>query len=154
MVLSKNLMSNYQHILIACDYSAQSLQVALKAKALAEQQQAKLSLLHVLDNIAMPDTAYGTVIALNKSSDNPHLEQEKARLIEFAQQLKINQTNCWLIWGIPKQEIVQLAQEQLVDLIVVGSHGRHGLALLLGSTANAVLHHTKCDVLAVRLQDD
>ena len=40
-----------------------------------------------------------------------------------------------------------------VDLIVVGSHGRHGLALLLGSTADAVLHHAKCDVMAVRLQD-
>ncbi|MEO1899758.1 MAG: universal stress protein, partial [Methylococcales bacterium] len=40
------------------------------------------------------------------------------------------------------------------DLIVVGSHGRHGLALLLGSTANGVLHHAVCDVLAVRLSDD
>jgi universal stress protein A len=147
-------LSNYQHILIACDYSAQSLQVALKAKALAEQQQAKLSLLHVLDNIAMPDTAYGTVIALDKTSDNPHLEQEKTKLVEFVQHLGIAQANCWLIWGLPKQEIVQFAQERTVDLIVVGSHGRHGLALLLGSTANAVLHHTKSDVLAVRLQDD
>ncbi len=147
-------MSSYQHILIACDYSVQSLQVALKAKTLAEQQQAKLSLLHVLDNIAMPDTAYGTVISLDKTSDNWHLEQEKNKLAEFAQQLEIPQGNCWLIWGLPKQEIVQLAQEQAVDLIVVGSHGRHGLALLLGSTANAVLHHAKCDVLAVRLQDD
>ena len=35
--------------------------------------------------------------------------------------------------------------------IVVGSHGRHGLALLLGSTASGVLHGAKCDVLAVRI---
>jgi universal stress protein A len=147
-------MANYQHILIGCDYSTQSLQVALKAKFVAEQQQAKLSLLHVLDNIAMPDTAYGTVIPLDKTSENLHLEQEKAKLTEFARQLGIVTSNCWLIWGLPKQEIVQLAQEQAVDLIVVGSHGRHGLGLLLGSTANAVLHHAKCDVLAVRLQDD
>ena len=41
----------------------------------------------------------------------------------------------------------------LLDLIVIGSHGRHGLALLLGSTANSVLHHARCDVLAVRLQN-
>ena len=38
------------------------------------------------------------------------------------------------------------------DLIVVGSHGRHGLALLLGSTANDVLHGAPCDVLAVHLK--
>ena len=146
-------MSEYQHILVACDYCAQSLEVAAKAKAIADKQQAKLSLLHVLDNIAMPDTAYGTVIYLDRVSDNQPLEDEKAKLKEFARQLEIAPSDCWLIWGNPKQEIVQLAEQQAVDLIVVGSHGRHGLALLLGSTANAVLHYAKCDVLAVRLQD-
>ena len=44
------------------------------------------------------------------------------------------------------------ATEQACDLIVVGSHGRHGLALLLGSTANDVLHGAPCDVLAVHLK--
>jgi universal stress protein A len=38
-------------------------------------------------------------------------------------------------------------------LIVVGSHGRHGVRLLLGSTANGILHHAKCDVLAVRIKE-
>jgi len=56
--------------------------------------------------------------------------------------------------GSPKTEIIRVAQENGVDLIVVGSHGRHGLALLLGSTANGVLHYAPCDVLAVRLQDN
>ena len=147
-------MSYYQHVLIACDYSPESLKIGFKAKALAGQHQAKLSLLHVLDNIAMPDTAYGTMIRLDKPSDDWHLQQEKAKLLEFAKLLGIPQVNCWLIWGLPKQEIVEFAQEQAVDLIVVGSHERHGLALLLGSTANSVLHHTQCDVLAVRLQED
>lgn len=145
---------SYQHILMACDYSAAGLQVARKAQAIAAQQHAKLSLLHVLDNIAMPDTAYGTVIALNQVSDNQALEQEKIKLAEFAYQLGIPEENRWLIWGLPKQEIVELARQQAVDLIVMGSHGRHGLAVLLGSTANAVLHQAACDVLAVRLQDE
>ncbi|MCP4009678.1 MAG: universal stress protein, partial [Proteobacteria bacterium] len=35
----------------------------------------------------------------------------------------------------------------------LGSHGRHGLGLLLGSTANGVLHLAQCDVLAVRVRD-
>ena len=62
-------------------------------------------------------------------------------------------SNQWLLWGIPKQEIINVAEQQQVDLIVVGSHGRHGLALLLGSTANSILHTAKCDVLAVRLKE-
>jgi universal stress protein A len=49
---------------------------------------------------------------------------------------------------------VRIADENQADLIVVGSHGRHGIKMLLGSTANAVLHHAHCDVLAVRLKDD
>ena len=46
-----------------------------------------------------------------------------------------------------------MARQQGVDLIVIGGHGRHGLALLLGSTANAVLHGAPCDGLAVRIRD-
>lgn len=71
----------------------------------------------------------------------------------MADQLGIDQDARWLVWGNPKQEITHIAVRGNVDLIVVGSHGRHGLALLLGSTANAVLHYAKCDVIAVRLQD-
>ena len=44
-----------------------------------------------------------------------------------------------------------IAQSKKVDLIVVGSHGRHGLGLLLGATANGVLHGANCDVLTVRV---
>ena len=59
-----------------------------------------------------------------------------------------------MVWGVPGQEIVRIAEQEHIDLIVVGSHGRHGLALLLGSTANSVLHHAGCDVMAVRLHDE
>jgi universal stress protein A len=71
--------------------------------------------------------------------------------MQMSDQLHIEPINRWLIWGVPKNEIVELANQQKVDLIVVGSHGRHGLGLLLGSTANNILHHAKCDVMAVRL---
>ena len=56
--------------------------------------------------------------------------------------------------GRPDEAIVQTAVDRQADLIVVGSHGRHGLALLLGSTASSVVHHAKCDVLAVRLPEE
>lgn len=147
-------MSDYQHILLAIDYSPQSDYVANKAKALAERYQAKLSIIHVLDNIPMPDTNYGAIIPLNEDTGYDLLELEKNKLIELGNRLAIDHEQQWLVWGVPNQEIVQLAKQEQVDLIIVGSHGRHGLALLLGSTANSVLHHAHCDVLAVRLLDN
>ena len=147
-------MKEYQHVLLAVDFSQQGLYVAGKARSLAYRHQAKLSIIHVLDNIAMPDTNYGTVIPLDQDSSYDLLEAEKAKLKQLGDQLNVDVANRWMVWGVPKQEIINIAGQEQVDLIVVGSHGRHGLALLLGSTANAVLHYAKCDVLAVRLQDE
>jgi universal stress protein A len=147
-------MSDYQHILLAADFSSHGDAVARRAKNLARQYQAKLSMIHVLDNIPMPDTNYGTVIPLNTDSAYDLLEVEKAKFMQVGDALGIEASNRWLVWGVPKQEIVRIAEQEQVDLIIVGSHGRHGLALLLGSTANSVLHYTNCDVMAVRLQND
>ena len=144
-------MSHYQHILLAVDYSPHNDYIADKAKSLAKTYQAKLSIIHVLDNIPMPDTNYGAVIPLNENSDYDLLEAEKNKLKALGQRLAVDDDNQWLVWGVPKEEITQIATQEKVDLIVVGSHGRHGLALLLGSKANSILHHAHCDVLAVRL---
>lgn len=146
-------MKGYEHILLAVDYSEQGVYVAGKARSLAYRYQAKLSIIHVLDNIPMPDTNYGTVIPLGQDSSYDLLEAEKAKLMRLGDQLNVDLANRWMVWGIPKQEIIHIADQIQVDLIVVGSHSRHGLAFLLGSTANAVLHYAKCDVMAIRLQD-
>lgn len=56
--------------------------------------------------------------------------------------------------GRPALEIKAEAERIGADLIVIGSHGRHGLSgLMLGSTANGVLHGSPCDVLTVRIQE-
>lgn len=146
-------MADYQHILLAVDYSEHCYHVADKARHIAQQYQAQLTLMHVLDNIPMPDTQYGAVLPVDKHSDNELLEVEKAKLLKLGKKLEIDREQCFLVWGLPKREITVFAEHHGIDLIVVGSHGRHGLALLLGSTANAVLHHAKCDVLSVRLRD-
>lgn len=146
-------MSQYKNILLTIDFSEHDGFVADKARDLAKQLNAELSILHILDDIPMPDTPYGTVIPLNEDSSYPMLEAEKTQLKQLADKLSIASTDRWLIWGEPKQEIALFAEREKIDLIIVGSHGRHGLALLLGSTANGVLHHAKCDVLAIRLPD-
>ncbi len=144
-------MNHYQNILLTIDFSDDDHYVAHKAKQLADIFNAKLNILHVLDNIAMPDTAYGTVISLDTNSAYEALEVEKSKMISISNQLNIESSRRWMIWGEPKQEIIRLSQQENIDLIVTGSHGRHGLAMLLGSTANSILHYASCDVLAVRL---
>ncbi len=147
-------MSNYQHILLAADFSEYGGKVAEKAKQLAAQNQAKLSLLHVVDNLPITDAAYGPIIPFDVDLTEELMNAAKKRLAELAEDLGVTKDGQWLEIGSPKLEIVRIAEENNVDLIVMGSHGRHGLALLLGSTANGVLHYAKCDVLAVRLKDD
>ncbi|WMJ09404.1 universal stress protein [Nitrosomonas sp. sh817] len=145
-------MLNYQNILLTIDFSGHDLFVAQKAQALAEQFHATLHILHVLDNIPMPDTPYGTVIPLSEDSAYELLENEKNKLVQISDQLNIAPSRRWLIWGEPQQEITQLAIQQQIDLIIVGSHDRHGLAVLMGSTAKDVLYHAECDVLAVHIK--
>jgi len=145
-------MTGYRHILLAVDFSDQDVYVMQKARNLALLSSAKISIIHVLDNIPMPDTPYGTMIPLDAKTTYVMLEAEKNKLNKLSEVMAIDLARRWLVWGEPQQEIVRIAEQENVDLIVVGSHGRHGLALLLGSTANGVLHHARCDVLAVRLQ--
>jgi universal stress protein A len=54
--------------------------------------------------------------------------------------------------GAPHIEIQDLIKELGVDLLVIGTHGKHGVQLLLGSVANSVIHGVTCDVLAVRIK--
>lgn len=57
-----------------------------------------------------------------------------------------------IIKGPPKLKIVEEAKKLDVDLIIVGGHGRHGISLLFGSTADGIIHNAHCDVLAIRVK--
>jgi len=145
-------MNNYKHILLAADFSEHGQRVSERANDLARRYQARLSIIHVVDNLPITDATYGPVIPFDVDLTEELMKAAKKRLAEEAEKLQIPEESRWLELGSPKLEIIRVAEEQHVDLIVVGSHGRHGLALLLGSTANGVLHHASCDVMAVRLK--
>jgi universal stress protein A len=147
-------MNNYQHILLAVDFFEQCEIVINRAADLAQRHQAKLSIIHVVDNLSITDVGYGADMPFNLDLTAELMNNAKKRLSELGQKINIPEQRQWLEMGSPKTEITRIATEHQVDLIVVGSHGRHGLALLLGSTANGVLHYAPCDVLAVRLQDN
>jgi len=147
-------MESYKHILLAADFSEHGETVANRAKDLSERYQAKLSIVHVMDNLLITDAAYGSTIPFDLDLTAELMAAAKKRLANLADKLNIAEDCRWMETGSPKLEIIRVAEENNVDLIVVGSHGRHGFALLLGSTANGVLHHAHCDVLAVRLHDE
>ena len=141
----------YQHILVAVDLTEECDPVMKRAVALAKANDARLSAVHVVEPMAM---AFGGDVPMDLSMlQQQQFDQAKERLHQFTlTYAEITSSQCHLVYGQPRQEIHRLADEQDCDLIVVGSHGRHGLALLLGSTANDVLYGAPCDVLAVRLQ--
>jgi universal stress protein A len=142
-------MAAYKKIVLAVDLTEESNTVAQQALALAQQGEAELHLVHVIEPLSL---AYGGDVPMDLSSVQEQIqEQAKSHLSEFATQLSVPVERQHLIFGRPESEIHRIAEEVGGDLIVVGSHGRHGLALLLGSTANGVLHGATCDVLAVRV---
>lgn len=140
-------MSIYQNILIAVDLEQANEIVIEKAVQLAASDT-KLSLLHVIE----PVQAYGPIPAIDYSHIHKHaVSYAEKTLSELGQRFNIQPSNLHIAEGVAQKEIHAFAEQQDVDLVVVGSHGRHGVSLLLGSTANAVLHGAKCDVLAVRV---
>ncbi|SEQ78623.1 universal stress protein A [Nitrosomonas sp. Nm51] len=147
-------MHNYKKILVAIDFSDYGNLVAKQARYIADTFRAELHVIHVLDNIPMPDTPYGTLIPLDGPSDDLLLQTEKNKFIQICDAVQIIPANRWLIWGVPQEEITRLSLQKKIDLIIVGSHGRHGLAALMGSTAKNVIFHAECDVMTVHLRGD
>ncbi|QXI40056.1 universal stress protein [Pseudomonas xantholysinigenes] len=142
---------SYEHLLVAVDLTEECDPVIKRAKTIALASGAKVSLVHIVEPMAM---AFGGDVPMDLSQlQQQQFDQAKERMERlFNKYPDIHKGDSHLVYGQPRQEIHELAKKQACDLIVVGSHGRHGLALLLGSTANDVLHGAPCDVLAVRLQ--
>ena len=141
----------YEHILVAVDLTEECSPVLARGREVAVRNGAKLSLVHIVEPMAM---AFGGDVPMDLSQlQQQQFDQAKDKLQALKNNYpEVNVGDAHLVYGQPRQEIHELARKENCDLIVIGSHGRHGLALLLGSTANDVLHGAPCDVLAVRLK--
>ena len=146
-------MANYKKILLATDFSDFSSQAAERAVLMAERFGSELGVLHVVEPLPMTDPVYGGIFPLDFDLTGQLVEAAQVRLAKMAESLGIPKNLQWVEVGNPKAEIVRVASEKVVDLIVIGTHGKHGIAVLLGSTASSVIHHASCDVLTVRLKD-
>ncbi|SBT18887.1 hypothetical protein MGA5115_03048 [Marinomonas gallaica] len=142
----------YQRIILAVDLTDQSILVANKAAAMCKAFDGQLTIIHVIESL---NYAYGGDVPIDVSDIQEQLHTTAtSRMQVLVDQLEVPVHSTIVTQGGIESEIHRVAEESSADLIVVGSHGRHGLALLLGSTANGVLHGAPCDVLAVRVKSE
>jgi nucleotide-binding universal stress UspA family protein len=142
---------NIRHILAPTDFSDYSKQALSNAFELAQTFGATLALLHVVE----PSPYLGEFTPPTMGEDLlDDLEQQAraklARILPEAQQAKIEMPRS-VVMGSPSLKIVETAEAEHVDLIVMATHGPTGLShLLIGSVTERVVHTAPCPVLTIR----
>ncbi|MGL5287241.1 MAG: universal stress protein [Aeromonas sp.] len=142
-----------QSILCPIDFSPMSKPVLNYAVFMAQSHGARLHLVHVIDQLQGFDSY--KILHMTAAEITFELEQQaKAHLATLITSLTIPATS-EICFGRAPDEITALAAKAECDLIIMGSHGRTGLAhLLVGSVAEAVVRHAPCPVLIVRQREE
>ncbi len=147
-------MTGYRHILCALDLTSESSQVLERLKELATAD-CKVSLLHVvepLESAYFGGAPFAPVLTSATEMEEEILGLKKQRMQEVGKTVGVPGSRQFIRIGSHGAEIRHFAKDNNVDLILIGTHGQHGLRLVLGSTASSVLHGAPCDVLAVRIR--
>jgi len=143
-------MSIYAHVLCAADFSGTGDVAAFRAAALARQSGARFSLLHVVEYFPgersnqriPPEDVDPAIYETRRASDRLAELAARVGMPEAGVQVSTCENAAW-------HRVLEFAEAEGVDLIVLGRHGRHGAAALLGATAAAVQQRARCDVLTV-----
>lgn len=140
--------SQYHTLLVAIDCSEDSAKVLSRAATVADDH-ARLHLIHVVEPLAL---AYGADVPMDVSDLQASLiDQARKAALQHAQRYRIAADQVHVELGAIEKTIREKADQIGADLIVIGSHTRTGLALLLGSTARGLVPGAHCDVLAVKV---
>ena len=138
-------------ILVPFDFSEYSEKAFTWALAMAEKWRSRLLLLHVVPTPSYPPMLMGTYFNVAEFEASLRADAE-ARAQEFVgkTQSRTIQIDTRVVTGEPFGDICRIAEQEQVDLIIMGSHGRTGLGhVLLGSVAERVVRHAPCPVLVV-----
>ncbi|QDU74632.1 Putative universal stress protein [Bremerella volcania] len=140
-------------ILFATDYSPGSAKVLKLATTLAREEDAKLLIAHVTMLEKYPVGEHFN----EETEPNPaELKQLKAVVppdpnVPFEHRLLYGEPGSVEVTK-PADEIIKLAKQGNVDMIVLGTHGRTGLRhLIMGSVAESLVRHAPCAVVSVKL---
>lgn len=143
------MTSPYRRILVAIDCSDESAQVLSRAAGVLSGNDGELHLIHVIEPLAL---AYGADVPMDVTDlQSGLMKQARDTADTYAGRYQIPAENVHVELGSIEKTILDQADKLDADLIVVGSHTRSGLALLLGSTARGLVPGAHCDVLAVKV---
>ena len=144
-------MPQIRRILHPTDFSERSETAWTYAKSLATKYEAELLLIHVLQEpvAVLPESS---IAVAAPAANLPELvEAAEDGLRRYEVELPARITDRRVLHGPSAEEIVRFAKETAIDLMVIGTHGRTGLAhVLLGSVAEKIVRRAPCAVLTVR----
>jgi universal stress protein A len=152
----ENEYIGYRHILVATDFSKYADVALKKAIEISNQFHSQVTLLHVAETLSTE--FYPTigelavpVLANNPEQEEKYLRRLEKQLDEHIEKLgySLKRLKTEVNVGHRVDTITEFANKNNIDLIVMGSHGRRGLARLVGSATNGVINHAPCDVLTV-----
>ena len=149
-------MAGYRKLVVAVDLSNESAAIVKRSREVASDN-AEIHLVYVqepIEAVYLGVVPYGPVFSGMDQVEDRLQSELRTRLETLAADHGIPAENAHFLVGSPAREIHQFAKENSADLVVLGTHGQKGVQLLLGSTANAVLHGAQCDVLAVRMKQN
>jgi universal stress protein A len=143
-------MADYKKILVLLDLTDASEQIVAAGRDMAAHSNAAVVLLHVVEFV--PTEPMGETLMPTVQIEEDLEQRAKLKLKELSTRLNLSRVTARVEAGNKKTEILRVAKEEAVDLIVLGSRERHGLGILVNFTEDTVLHAAHCDVLAVRLR--
>jgi nucleotide-binding universal stress UspA family protein len=158
------MIPQIKKILYATDLSRNSSYAFLFATDLARRYNAKIVILHVLERIPPYAEVYaGMTHEMEQKNREATIEELKTRLQEFCKkaEAQIGPPCVELVsemivpLGYPPEKILNAADEEGCDVIVLGTHGKGVLAYtFLGSVSRAVLHRTRKPVFVIPLPSE
>jgi len=140
-------------ILFPTDFSEGSAQALQYAAEFAKKYSAKLYIIHVIYDMAKGSGLYVPHVSMDQLYKDIQ-EGAKKELDNFGVEALESMKNVErvVMTGVPHHEIVEFANKNKTDMIVIGTHGRTGIdRLLFGSTASQVVRNSPCPVLTVRV---
>jgi nucleotide-binding universal stress UspA family protein len=145
-------MTSPKRILLATDLTPASRPAFDEAVRIAEQRDAELILAHAyqLPNLGQPVALAGDAYDAMDRQLRQSAERQMEKLILDARHRNVR-ARALVVFGDPYGAITKTAADEGVDLVIMGTHGRTGVArFFLGSVASRVISTAPCPVLTVR----